>query len=369
MLSSHASFLQRGAVRPSLLLFALAGFVALPVSAADADGSDSGAQSTQSAQTQSDDSIDPDQLYQLGRSLFDRYAPPEIKAKYEFPSKDQWDAFLPRLQKALDGQSLQDLAALEPQAKRALKYLDSVPEASSLAEWLRQRIELMEAAKALSQPAPPAPAPLPATPGEMPGQVAPAQPLPAPAPSLPSAQPEHAAGWNIPAYDYFYSRLLHRPAPADAGTLMPVLSQAFTFEHVPGALSWLAEVESSLNPSARSPAGAKGLFQLMPDTAKALGLSTWMPDERTQPGKSARAAARLLRELHARFHNWPLAIAAYNAGAGRVSRILAKHPGATSFSDIASVLPVETRLYVPKVLATIAVRTGVTPDRLDGPSD
>lgn len=367
MLFNRTSVLHTGAVRPSLLLLVLAGLASLPALGADTDSSDSKTQPAPATQPKQDDSLDPDQLYAVGKALFDRYAPPEIKAKYEFPSKEQWDAFLPRLQKALNGNSMQDLAALEPEARRALRYLDSVPNASGLADWLRQRIELMDAARALSQPVPETPAPLP-----QPPELAPAPgptPPPVPAPERPPAPPPPRSGWNIPAYNFFYARLLQRPAPADAGELMPVLVRAFTLEHVPGALSWMAEVESSLNPSARSPTGAKGLFQLMPDTAKSLGLSTWLPDERMEPDKSARAAARLLHSLFGTFHSWPLAIAAYNAGAGRVKRILASHPGAKSFADIAGSLPVETRLYVPKVLATIAVRTGVTPDQLSRMSE
>jgi membrane-bound lytic murein transglycosylase D len=144
---------------------------------------------------------------------------------------------------------------------------------------------------------------------------------------------------------------------------MPLLSSCFMDEKSPGALAWLAEVESTFNPSARSPAGACGLYQLMPATAQGLGLSTWMPDDRTHPEKSARAAARLLRSLYLKFGDWPLALAAYNAGEGRIRRLLAKS-GTSTFAGIADSLPVETRLYVPKVLATIATRTGISPERL-----
>jgi membrane-bound lytic murein transglycosylase D len=138
---------------------------------------------------------------------------------------------------------------------------------------------------------------------------------------------------------------------------MPRLRAAFAAEGVPPDLAWVAEVESSLNPEARSPAGARGLFQLMPDTAHNLGLSLFLPDERTDPEKSARAAAHYLKILHDRFGSWPLALAAYNAGEGRVSRLLAERKGA-DFAGIAAALPAETRMYVPKVCALVAVRTG-----------
>ena len=147
---------------------------------------------------------------------------------------------------------------------------------------------------------------------------------------------------------------------------MPGLRAAFVAEGVPPDLAWMAEVESALNPKARSPAGALGLFQFMPDTARTVGLGTGLPDERTDPAKSARAAARLLRRLHGEFGDWSLALAAYNAGQGRVSRALAARR-ATTFTEISEALPVETRLYVPKVYATIALRTGVPPEKLMGP--
>jgi membrane-bound lytic murein transglycosylase D len=135
---------------------------------------------------------------------------------------------------------------------------------------------------------------------------------------------------------------------------------------VPAEIAWIAEAESTLDPAARSPSGAKGLFQLMPDTAKSLGLSTFLPDERTDAAKSARAAAKYLRGLHDKFGEWPLSFAAYNAGEGRVRRLLAKR-NASDFAGIAAALPAETRMYVPKVCATIAVRAGVSPNQLARP--
>jgi len=95
-------------------------------------------------------------------------------------------------------------------------------------------------------------------------------------------------------------------------------------------------------------------------------LQTFLPDERADPEKSARAAAQYLRYLYGRFRDWPLALAAYNAGEGRVGRTLQAEKAAT-FAAIAEALPAETRMYVPKVLATIEVRAGVQPDKLAAP--
>jgi membrane-bound lytic murein transglycosylase D len=273
---------------------------------------------------------DTEDLYKMGQDLFDQFAPPEVKEDYAFPTKDQWDQFAARLQKALDDTSLENLASTEPEARAALAPLRALPGYGDYADWLELRIDEIEAAKqAVAKTATP-------TPGlrEAPG---------------PSSQ--------IPHYDLWLRRARDRPVPPAAAALMPLLTSAFSAEGVPSRLAWLAEVESNLNPSARSPAGAKGLFQLMPETAHALGLATFLPDERTDPEKSARAAARYLRMLFAKFGSWPLALAAYNAGEGRVSRLLASS-GATDFAGVSSLLPSETRMYVPKVCALVATRTG-----------
>jgi membrane-bound lytic murein transglycosylase D len=272
-----------------------------------------------------------DDLYKVGQQLFDQYAPPEVKEQYDFPTKDQWDRFAARLQQALDNNSLGDLAAFEPEARAALVALRALPGYGDYADWLELRIDDIEAAK---QAVALAGTPTPSAGG-------------APGPSS-----------RIPSYDLWLGRERGRAAPPGAAALMPRLGSAFAAEGVPPQLAWLAEVESGLNPQARSPGGARGLFQLMPDTAHALGLSTFLPDERTDPEKSARAAARYLHTLFVKFGSWPLALAAYNAGEGRVSRLLASR-GATNFAGVSSALPAETRMYVPKVCALVAVRTGM----------
>jgi membrane-bound lytic murein transglycosylase D len=147
------------------------------------------------------------------------------------------------------------------------------------------------------------------------------------------------------------------PAPPAARKLLPRLKSAFAAEGVPAELVWVAEVESSFDPKARSPAGAAGLFQLMPETARGLGLSTFPIDQRYDPDHSAAGAAKLLKRLRARFRDWPLALAAYNAGEGRVGGLLARHK-ATRFSEIARLLPAETQMYVPKIDAVLRRREG-----------
>jgi membrane-bound lytic murein transglycosylase D len=276
-----------------------------------------------------------DDLYKLGQQLFDEYAPPEVKEQYSFPSKEQWDTFAVRLQQALDGRSLNDLAAFEPEARAALAALRTLPDYGDYADWLELRLDDIEGAR----------------------QAAALRPTPGGTLARPPA---------IPLYDLWLARERTRPVPGRAAQLMPRLREAFIAEGVPPELAWLAEAESSLNPSARSPAGASGLFQLMPATARSLGLGTFLPDERNDPQKSARACARYLRTLYGRFGSWPLALAAYNAGEGRVARELAARHAA-DYAEVASVLPSETRMYVPKVCALVAIRTGVTPDHLPPP--
>ena len=280
-----------------------------------------------------------DELFKLGQQLFDQVATPEVKAQFDFPSKEQWDDFAARLQRALENNSLEELAAYEPEARAALTALRALPGYEDDADWLEQRIDEIEGAKQSVIP---------------------------PQPPAPGVKPPPAVGPVLPHYDLWLARVRSRPTPARAADLIPRLRAAFVAEGVPPELAWLAEAESSLNPAARSPAGAKGLFQFMPDTAHSMGLGTFMHDDRTNPEKAAHAAARYLKSLHGSFGSWPLALAAYNAGEGRVSRAMAAGRF-TDFAGVASSLPAETRMYVPKVLALVAARTGVTPDKIANP--
>ncbi len=284
-----------------------------------------------------------DGLYELGRTLFEAFAPEEVKEEYEFPDRAQWDAFVGRLQGALDGSDPAALIEFEAEARAALTMLRLVEGGEDYVAWLEERIDYIEAAKeGASQPAPPA------------------RPSPGPAPGkTPAKTPPARAGQLVPGLDDWVRRAQARAKPARAEAYVARLKPVFAANGVPAELVWLAEVESSFNPTARSPAGARGLFQLMPATAKELGLSTVLPDERTHPDKSAAAAAKMLRQLHKRFGDWPLALAAYNAGPGRVQRTLQKHKAKT-FAEIAPALPLETRNYVPKVLAVLKVRSGAT---------
>jgi hypothetical protein len=182
----------------------------------------------------------------------------------------------------------------------------------------------------------------------------------------PIPQEAKSAEAIIPMYDVWVMLLRNQPRPKRADEFLPHLKKIFAEEGVPEELAWIPEIESMFNPRAYNPCGARGLFQLMPITARAQGLRLRPYDERTNPEKSARAAAALLRQLHGMFDSWPLALAAYNAGEGRVRRTL-KAGDATTFAEIADDLPIETRLYVPKVLATLAVREGVAPTSLPAP--
>ncbi len=303
--------------------------------------------------TQPSSSTDADELYERGQTLFEAYAPPEIKRRFAFPTRAEWDGFAAKLEKTRETGSLAELAAYEPEAKAALAILRTLPEYKDYAAWLAERIDEIEVAKEIVENA---------------AATAPVPPVPPSAPTPPAPPPANVgAASDVPLYDLWLDRMRDRPRPARADEFLPTLKKIFAAEGVPTELAWLAETESMFNPSARSPVGASGLFQLMPATARALGLSLFPSDTRNDPEKSAHAAAKLLHNLHDRFGTWPLALAAYNAGEGRVGRMLKKQDAKT-FSEIAANLPTETRLYVPRVLATLTIREGVTPSTLAAPT-
>jgi membrane-bound lytic murein transglycosylase D len=124
-------------------------------------------------------------------------------------------------------------------------------------------------------------------------------------------------------------------------------------EHVPQDLIYLAQAESGFHPLALSRAGARGMWQFMASRARGYGLerNQWV-DERQDPEKATRAAARHLRDLYKQFGDWYLAMAAYNSGPGTVQQAV-KRTGYVDFWELykRDVLPKETRNYVPIILA------------------
>src|SRR6202050_4781246 len=124
-------------------------------------------------------------------------------------------------------------------------------------------------------------------------------------------------------------------------------------EGVPQDLIYLAQAESGFHPLAVSRAGARGIWQFMGSRARGYGLShsMWV-DDRQDPEKSTRAAARHLKDLYNQFGDWYLAMAAYNSGPGTVQAAV-KRTGYADFWELyrRNVLPKETRNYVPIILA------------------
>lgn len=142
-------------------------------------------------------------------------------------------------------------------------------------------------------------------------------------------------------------------AAARLDLLRPVVEPILRSHGVPVNLVAMILVESGGRADALSPKGARGLWQLMPDTARRYGLRVDdMRDDRLDLFRATDAAARYLHDLYAQFGDWKLALAAYNTGEANVaSAILRAHT--QDFDQLASrwMLPLETRNYVPRVLA------------------
>jgi membrane-bound lytic murein transglycosylase D len=150
----------------------------------------------------------------------------------------------------------------------------------------------------------------------------------------------------------------------------PLFEEALARHNLPAELKYLPVVESALNPRAVSPAKAAGLWQFMPSIGRAYGLQRDMyMDERMDPYKATNAACHFLKSLHTMFGDWELALAAYNAGPGRVRRAIRRSGNKTSLAAIYSYLPRETRGYVPTFVAITYVMNyhetyGIYPDSL-----
>lgn len=137
----------------------------------------------------------------------------------------------------------------------------------------------------------------------------------------------------------------------------PMFERIFEEEGVPTELKYLSVIESALKPVALSRVGAKGLWQFMPRTGRAYGLKqSYQIDDRMDPEKATRAAARYLKFLHNYHGDWELAIAAYNCGPGNI-RKAQRRSGKKKFWDIYKKLPRETRSYLPQYVAMAYVLT------------
>ncbi|MBI1734505.1 MAG: transglycosylase SLT domain-containing protein [Candidatus Rokubacteria bacterium] len=129
----------------------------------------------------------------------------------------------------------------------------------------------------------------------------------------------------------------------------PYIEERLAAAGLPDDLKYVAVVESSLLPAAYSSAHASGIWQFIPDTGRRYGLrvaAAW--DDRRDPERSTSAALAYLKDLHARFGDWPLALAAYNAGEGRVGGAMRSQRVSTYYQ---LALPTETERYVFRILA------------------
>jgi peptidoglycan lytic transglycosylase D len=176
-----------------------------------------------------------------------------------------------------------------------------------------------------------------------------------------SSVQSHIRYFNTSIHDRFEQWLIR------LSRYRPLVENIFTEFHLPSDLVFLSLVESGFNPYAYSRAKATGPWQFMKGTAKVYGLRVdSYVDERRDPIKSTVAAARYLRDLYDLFGAWPLAMAAYNAGEGKVMRALLKAQ-AESFSDISKTRLIrrETKEYVPRFMAATIIAKN--PDRYGFP--
>ena len=250
--------------------------------------------------------------------------------------------FFSDIQTNFQGDYVVNLAALRQTAQVVLPLLESRDDTQPYAAWLAARMDYLDVADEIRLTIPP-----PAVQTNQP-------PLPAP---NPPPQKER---------ELWLKKVSVVPWPALANEYVPELKPVFTAQKVPPELVWVAEVESGFDRRAVSPAGAAGLFQLMPETAKRFGLSLWPRDQRYQPEPSATASAQYLKFLYDRFHDWRLALAAYNCGEGEVQKLLERYK-TQSYDDIAEHLPAETQMYVPRVEAVLQQREGANLEQLPAP--
>lgn len=132
----------------------------------------------------------------------------------------------------------------------------------------------------------------------------------------------------------------------------PIFEEALDRHNMPLELKYLAVVESALNPSVHSRAGAAGLWQFMLPTGRSYGMNvTSYVDERHDVYKSTEAACLYLKHLYGMYNDWSMALAAYNCGPGNVNKAIRRSGGSGDYWSIYGHLPRETRGYVPAFIA------------------
>ncbi len=153
----------------------------------------------------------------------------------------------------------------------------------------------------------------------------------------------------------------------------PMIEQTLDSYDLPLELKYLAVVESALNPTALSRAGASGLWQFILPTGKRYGLEiNSLVDERRDPIKSTHAACKYFKDMYAIYKDWNLVIASYNCGPGNVNKAIKRSKGKTDFWEIYQFLPKETRTYVPLFIAANYIMSyynehNLYPDKIDFP--
>lgn len=150
--------------------------------------------------------------------------------------------------------------------------------------------------------------------------------------------------------DREYTRLMMRRK----NLFFPMFEKHLAEYGLPDELKYLSIIESALNPRAISRVSAVGLWQFMSATGRFYGLQQdWYVDDRMDPEKATISACKYLRDLYNMFHDWELALAAYNTGPGNVRKAIRKSGYKKTFWEIYPFLPRETRSYVPQFVAII----------------
>lgn len=186
-------------------------------------------------------------------------------------------------------------------------------------------------------------------------------------------------------YEYYLrkGRATIRASSKNAEKYLSYAKNVFRSQGMPDELAYLAIVESGYRPDAKSRVGAAGAWQFMPDTGTRFGLrQDWWTDERLDPYRSTEAAAAYLKKLYIDFGDWSTAIAAYNAGEGKINRAKAGTGGNNFFEvkalnhklDDQAQLRDETKKYVPRFMAVSKImrnlpQLGFDPIDPDGRSD